>query len=332
MELLELKTENELVAFNKNEFLQSWTWGEIQKKAGLEIRRYGLREINKIGQVKNLAAITLIKLDLGSAYFYWSAPRGPIFNLSILEGKEAEERTSEILSFLFTEIKKIDGRALFLRIEPSLRKLDNLKIIYKKTLDLQPAQTLVLDLKKDEEQLLKEMQPKTRYNLRLAQKKGVLIREGDINDLSEFWRLMTLTGERDAFRLHSFDHYENLLKSGQGKIKLFLAVFNKQNIAAGLFSFYGETVTYMHGASDNEFRNVMAPYLLQWSLALQAKKEGYKYYDFFGIDEKKWPGVTRFKKGFGGKEISYAGTYDLIFRPYFYSIYNILRKIRRAIC
>jgi lipid II:glycine glycyltransferase (peptidoglycan interpeptide bridge formation enzyme) len=114
-----------------------------------------------------------------------------------------------------------------------------------------------------------------------------------------------------------------------GFVKLFLAYQGDKCLAAGLWSFYGNKVTYLHGASDHKSRQLMAPYLLQWEVIKQAKDGGYSYYDFFGIDAQKWPGVTRFKVGFGGRVVNYAGTYDLVFKPVKYYFYNLLRKVRR---
>ena len=112
-------------------------------------------------------------------------------------------------------------------------------------------------------------------------------------------------------------------------LKLFLAEYQKEIIAGGIFAFFGQAVTYLHGASANQYRNVMAPHLLQWHLISLAKKLGYRHYDFFGINEVKWPGVTRFKKGFGGRVVEYPGTFDLIFQPAWYNFYKTGRRIRR---
>ena len=87
----------------------------------------------------------------------------------------------------------------------------------------------------------------------------------------------------------------------------------------------------MHGASSDEFRNLMAPYILQWKVIGEAKNRGFKYYDFCGVDENKWPGVTRFKKGFGGEAHSFLGAFDYIINRNFYLFYMIIRKIRRFI-
>ncbi|MFA6995613.1 MAG: peptidoglycan bridge formation glycyltransferase FemA/FemB family protein [Patescibacteria group bacterium] len=354
MELFYLEKAEQLDSFIKNisvrselgvgaEFLQSWNWGEILKEEGEDILRVGVRR-SPIDRGENssdknegqlLAVTTLIKKSLLFGYSYWYAPRGPIIDYKLCP------RPFEVENFLFLEIKKIEERALFLRIEPDKSfavpravkeekiQIDKKVFKIKKTLDGQPAQTLMLDLENGEEKLLSEMHQKTRYNLHLAEKKGVKTREGCTADLPEFWRLLNLTGERDNFRLHSLKHYQNLMRGEPGFIKLFLAAYEGRNIAAGLFSFYGDKVTYMHGASDNKFRNVMAPYLLQWSVIKMAISETYKYYDFYGIDKHKWPGVTRFKLGFGGRPVNYAGTYDVIFNPTAYGIYDFVRKLRR---
>jgi len=307
-------------------FLQSWQWGELlkaEKADRAEILQIGVRSERGI-----LAVATIIKNPLGKGGFYWYSPRGPIFKTDLA----AKERAGSE-DFLYEEIKKITSRAVFLRIEPPvIVKLENIeKFKIKKTLDLQPRQTLILDLVFSEEELLKGFHQKTRYNINLAAKKGLEIKEGSVADFSEFWRLMTMTGARDDFRLHSAEHYRNLLSGSKDFIKLFFASYNGKNIAAGLFCFWGGKVTYLHGASDNEFRSVMAPYLLQWSVIKRAKKESYKYYDFYGISAKKWPGVTRFKLGFGGRIENYPGTYDVIFRPVLYGFYEFIRKLRRLV-
>lgn len=317
MKLINLEDKIYLEEINKlsgDEFLQANFWYELLKSNGETVEIFGAEENGKI-----LASCLLIKKPLFGPWVYYYAPRGP----------RGEER---VVKFLLEALKEKKSEAVFLRIEPEEinNELKKLKLV--KSLDLQPKKTLFLDLNLGEEKLLAEMHQKTRYNIRLAEKKGVVIKEGDKNsdkDFQEFWRLMSLTSERDAFRLHSAGHYKNLLKAEN--IKLFFASYEGKNIATALFCFYSSRVTYMHGASDNEARNLMAPYLLQWELIKKASKESYKYYDFYGIDEKKWPGVTRFKLGFGGFEKNYPGTHDYILRPFVYNLYEVLRKIRRGL-
>jgi len=315
------------------EFSQSFEWGEFLEVSGAEILRVGVKKsAGKEWEI--LLAATLVKKKIGGKFFYYYAPRGPIYKQS--------GNPVEVLEFLFQEIKKLNEPALFLRFEILEFKADEFKkiaspekpLLFKKTINLQPAKTLLLDLKKSTEELLKEMHQKTRYNIRLAEKHGVVIKEGKADELKEFWRLLKTTGERDNFRLHPFSHYEKLMalnNQAPGFIKLYFAQVEGKNIAAGIFSFYGDKVTYLHGASDNEFRNLMSPYLLQWSLIKYAQAAGYLYYDFYGIDEKKWPGVTRFKTGFGGYVFEYSGTSDLVFKPVIYRVYEFLRKLRRLI-
>jgi lipid II:glycine glycyltransferase (peptidoglycan interpeptide bridge formation enzyme) len=113
--------------------------------------------------------------------------------------------------------------------------------------------------------------------------------------------------------------------------KLLVAKYNNRIIALSIICFFNNTATYLHGGSSNQNRNVMAPFLLQWQAIKKAKEQGCVYYDFYGIDEKKWPGVTRFKKGFNGQNINYIGTFDLIYSPVYYWIYKIARFIRRLI-
>ena len=189
------------------------------------------------------------------------------------------------------------------------------------------------------------MHQKTRYNLRLAEKKGVTVREARNDEFEVLWELMRNTCERDGFRLHGKEYYREMLKSDLGVvisdsdnsnhqsliIKLFFAEYEGKVIAANIIAFFGDTVTYVHGASADKYRNVMAPYLLQWHCIKTAKEQGYKYYDFYGIDENKWPGVTRFKKGFGGEELQYPGTFDAVFGEGWYNMYKALRWVRRKV-
>lgn len=299
------------------EFLVSKEWADILQTEE-NVETLGIYEGQKLSALFNL-----IKKDFKFGLSYYYLPRGPIF----YQGLSAEKRL-EIWQSLILEFKR--RRGIFLRVEPK----DPLPNIIKAlpTINLQPKETLMLDLSLSKDELLRSFHQKTRYNIRLAEKKGMVVREGQgENDFNNFWSLMTETGERDKFKIHNKNHYRSLAISNPDFIKLFLAEMDGETIAAGLFSFYGDKVTYLHGASAHKFRQFMAPYLLQWTLIKKAKESGYKYYDFYGIDALKWPGVTRFKTGFGGFTVSYAGTQDIILNPLVYNLYNILRRIRRLI-
>jgi peptidoglycan pentaglycine glycine transferase (the first glycine) len=325
MEIIEIKDKNQLDDFlaeqKHSQFLQAWLWGEFQEKVAGKVFRLGVEEGGNL-----VAVATIVKkfLPMGKNYFY--CPRGPIldFRFQISDFRLAIES-------LFYEIKELARKegAMFLRFEPEVEcKLENWEI--EKTLDVQPSKTLILDLKKGEEELLAGMHQKTRYNIRLAEKKKIKVVESGVEGFDKFWELMGQTSDRDNFRLHGIDYYKEMLKPDRNFIKIFFSRHKSEPISTGIFSFFGDTATYMHGASSDASRNLMAPYALQWEVIKLAKKMGYKYYDFFGIDEKKWPGVTRFKKGFAGKEINYPGTFDLAFDPGWYSVYKMVRKVRRT--
>jgi len=307
-----------------NQFPQSWEWGEFQISAGNRVMRLGFKDGDRL-----FFALSLIKkvLPLGLNYFY--APRINLENLSL-----------EKIKFIFDSIKSIakKEKVIFLRFEPANGfSIADFRLPIIRTIDVQPSRTVILNLEKTADELLSAMHQKTRYNIRLAEKKGVIIREAGVDDFEKFWKLMEETKQRDGFRLHGKEYYRKMLNiqypisNSQLSIRLFVAEYESKIIAGNIVVFFGDTVTYMHGASGGEYRNVMAPYLLQWHIIKLAKDSGYKYYDFYGVDEKKWPGVTRFKTGFGAEEINYPGTFDLVFGQGWYSIYRLVRRIRRGI-
>ncbi|MFH1255224.1 MAG: peptidoglycan bridge formation glycyltransferase FemA/FemB family protein [bacterium] len=325
--IIEKKQLNDFVGGEKRaQFLQSWQWGEFQREVSGIIWRIGVEENGKL-----IASAKLVKkqLPIGRSYFYCG--RGPVI------AENAKSETENILNFLFEEIKKIaEAEAvMFLRFEPTFkfelansRLEENFQIF--KTIDVQPSKTLILDLTKSESEILKQMRQKTRYNIHLAEKKGVKIIEAAERDFEEFWRILSTTGDRDEFNLHGRSYYKAMLKMDSDFIKLSFARYGGNTLASSLSVFFGDTAVYIHGGSSNENRETMAPYALQWHNIMLAKKSGFKYYDFHGIDEKKWPGVTRFKIGFGGEIAEYPGTFDLVYDAGWYNIYKMVRKIRRT--
>ncbi len=312
---------NDFVANQKHsQFLQSWEWGEFQEDAGKKVIRLGFTKDEKL-----FFAITFIKNNFPGGLSYFYSPRIGIKHLS-----------NEQLDFVFKEIKKVakQEKAVFFRFEPiSELQVTSYKLRIIRTIDVQPSKTLILDIDKTEEEILKQMHQKTRYNIRLAAKKDLEIRVVENIDkyFDEFWQLMSQTEKRDGFRLHGKNYYQKMLKFDSRFIKLIVAFYKDKMLCANIVSFFGDMATYIHGASANENRNLMAPYALQWHSIKLAKEYGFKYYDFNGIDEQKWPGVTRFKKGFDGNEISYPGSFDMVFDNNKYLIYKMLRKIRRWI-
>lgn len=326
---------NAFAAENGGSFLQSFEWGEFQEKTGKKIRRFLIQENGEI-----LAAATLILFPLPFKKTYLYCGRGPVFKTQI--GAAENEKIFE--TFL-NETKKIGAaeNAIFFKMEPPFAedadgKPDenfpfNLKEFgFKKSAkEIQPSETVILDLRKSEEELLKEMKQKTRYNIKVAEKHEIKIEES--NDFEGFWKLLEETANRDKFHPHPKKYYEAMFKNLNletkfpSENKLFLAEKDEKIIAGAIVNFFGKRATYLHGASSAEHKNLMAPYLLHWEIARYAKKNGFKEYDFWGISEKKYPGVTRFKLGFGGEKIIYPGAYDLVFDKFWHLAYSAGRYL-----
>jgi len=289
-------------------FLQSSAWTDFQKSLG-----------RKTWQMDSAL---IIKNDLlfGKSYLY-----SPRLRPDAHRDFGGQARFEDWIN----RVKKIakDEKAIFLKLEfeDSADKKILKKFGFRKSQNIQPQKTLILDITKPEEELLKQMHSKTRYNIRLAKKKNIEIKK-DKNKFEEFWRLLQQTTKRDGFRPHPKEYYRKMLEVS--RVELFVAEYQGKVIAANIVVFYRKTAIYLHGASDYKYRNLMTPHLLQWKQIKEAKKQGCSEYDFWGINEKKWPGVTRFKKGFNGKEVIYPGAYDLVFQPIWYKIYQLARKFR----
>lgn len=320
---------NEFVHQNANDFglLQSWEWGIFQATLGRKFFRFVLEENDKI-----LAVALVIKhqLKFGRSYFY--LPRGPI----IIDDESVAQRQIEILEFLFNEIKKTapKEKVIFLRLDPAWRDGEHLREILKDSGlvfsgQVQPKSTLILSLLKSEDDLLKNMKPKTRYNIKVAQKNGVQIDYGE-KYFDDFWSLMEATAQRNEIIQHSKNYYKKLLQIlGEASMaQLMVAKYENKVIVANIIIKIGAWQVYLHGASDYEYRSKMAPYLLQWQSIVEAKEAGCNYYDFWGVDENKWPGVTRFKTGFDQfrEPTNYIGSWDEIYSGLWYNMYKLLKK------
>lgn len=315
---------NALTSFPAWPFLQSDKWASVQEKSSSGVFLKAIYQAEKV-----VGFFLAIEKNIPFFGKYLYLPRGPLYF-----GNYQGDFWQDFMLQIQDDLK--DKKFLFIRVEPidnnfSKFVLSNSKFV-KKSKDIQPASSSFLDLSLKEEELLAKMAQKTRYNIRLAGKKEIdvleLKKENNNYEkhFSDFYNLISLTSKRDKFFIHSKKYYHSLI-DGEF-IRLFEARKNGVLLAAGLFSFYDKTVTYLHGASANENRELMAPYLLQWEIIKKAKEEGYNYYDFYGVDEKKWPGVSRFKKGFAGSIYTYPGTFDLVFKKTPYLLYNIVRRLR----
>lgn len=310
-----VKFDASTASFSPGELLQSSRWLLFQQFLGRKVQLFSWRKDTETGWFFGY----IIKAPFGFSYFY--IPRGPLVKKSVLWP-----------DFLI-ELKKVckAHSVTFIRFEPNATwpnnfSRDSFVSVYK-IADTQPALSFHSNLALPEADLLTGMHQKTRYNIRLSLKKDLLFTAND-KHYDDFLALMKETAERDGFGAHDKDYYIAMLKSGTA----FLATVRNASgeiLAAGLFAGFGSIITYLHGASSSEHRDLMAPYFLHWNIMLWAKTQSYLYYDWHGIDEHKWPGVTRFKKGFGGEEVIYPGTYDIPLDTLSYSGYTLGRGVQR---
>jgi len=208
---------------------------------------------------------------------------------------------------------------------------------------VQPQDTVILPLDADAEALLDGMHKKTRYNIRLAEKKGVEIRqyEGDkaLEILPAWYEIYKETGLRDGISLHPESYYRQLIKQAADRpgvnpeISLYMAYHDKQALGGIIVARYGGRSVYMYGASSDLKRELMPNHLVQWQAITDARREGAAEYDFFGIppaDDPEHPmhGLWRFKTGFGGEIRHYLGAWDYPVRPAVYSLYRRAEALR----
>ncbi len=301
-------------------FLQSWAWGEGQAALGKEVRRFVIEED---GEPRCIAQ-TIKEMRKGLAY--WFVPGGPVwvgkYPVSGIQYRVWEDAAQ----LLKKELLK--GMAVFLRIEPLL-ELDTRywildTVSWLPTKSFNPAIRWMLDLRdKTEAKLLEEMEQKTRYNVKLGEKQGVTTRcSVDERDFAMFLSLTQEMAKRNGIVVHS-DRYLRetfFAMAKRGMAQLRVAEYERVVLAASIEVMFGDTVTYLHGASSSAQREVKAPNVLQWQAIQAALKKGAEWYDFGGCNpiEKTHPlyktsleGVTRFKEGWGGRRVEMVGTFML---------------------
>ena len=216
--------------------------------------------------------------------------------------------------------------------------------IKKAKVDIQPPDTIILDITKSEEEILAQFKSKWRYNIRLSEKKGCCVQCLDMRDensivkgIDLFYSLYETTAKRDGIAIHSKKYYFSLFMLARNKdknyLRLYVATYNNINLAAIICIFYEREATYLYGASCNQHRNLMPTYLLQYEAIKDAKKAGLKTYDFYGIppnDNPKHPmaGLYRFKSGFGGKIVHRIGSIDAYKNSFLYVFYSMAERVR----
>lgn len=301
--------------------------------------------LDKKNEIRGSALVLARKIPfLKHSLLY--CPRGPI-----IDKKADLYNTLNDLLIGINQIAK-ERKAFVLKADPAIVENEEINEVLKKFnitvhnnnknfSGIQPQNVCVLDIeKRTEEEIFNSFHSKTRYNIRLAERKGVKIRKGTISDLESFYKIMLETAKRDNFKTRTFLYFYNLLTETslfEENVELFIAEYEDKIISGGIFVKYGNQMEYLYGANSNEYRNVMASYLLQWEMIKYAKKENLKLYNFGGIsgeiDNENNPlyGIYRFKKGFDTQIITYMGEWNVVFNPVINSIYNFLFKVRKRI-
>ena len=303
--------------------LQSVAWGELKSDFGWEAVRL----------VDGHAGVQVLfrRLPFGLTMAY--IPKGPL---------------GDGWAHLWLEVDVVcqARNAVFLKIElDAWADDDELELpsdFIPSAHSIQPRRTIIVDLRGSEDDILARMKQKTRYNIRLAGKKGVVVRASP--DVKTFSEMVAVTGQRDGFGVHNLAYYQRTydLFHPHGKCELLQAEYEGHPLAALMVFAQGKRAWYLYGASSNLERNRMPTYLLQWNALRWARAQGCTEYDLWGVPDEDadvleaeftqrsdglW-GVYRFKRGFGGQVKRAVGAWDRVYKPELYYLYRLYFRLR----
>ncbi len=328
-------TGKQKAAYNKlvTHVIQSWEWGEFRKSLGIPVLRYGIYQGNKLSKAFQL---TLHKIPFTNQYVGY-LPKGP------LPDKELAEA-----------LKKIgrENNCAFIKVEPDVetnrqwtmdngqKKNSQLSIVNFQFIPspkpLFTKYNFVLDLTKSEEELLKNLHPKTRYNIKVAQKHGVKVETKTDNEAFEVYlKLYFETTKRQGYHGHNEYYHREVwetLKTA-GMTRLLIAFYEGKPLTAWMLLNFKDTLYYPYGGSSVTHREVMANNLVAWKAIKLGKKLGLKKFDMWGAlgpdanPKDSWFGFHKFKQGYGGQLTEYIGTYDLVFNWPVYFTFTIIDRL-----
>lgn len=328
----------------KPHIMQSWGWGELKSRTGWRPHRLALER-----EGKWRAGVSVLERAFprtGRCFFY--AARGPV---------PGSGWTPADLAALWQGVENLASRrkAVFLKVDPDVpADADWITPPLREAgfgpapasggfAGVQPRCVFRLDIAPPEEALLKGMEQKTRYNIRLAEKRGVRVRTAaGRKDLETFHRILTETGQRDGFLVRPLRYFLDIeeLLSGRGQAQYFLAEVEGKALAGALALKLGPVAWYAYGASSGADRQYMPNHLVQWTLIRWAKSHGCRLYDFRAVPCDPSPdnplqGLYRFKKGFNGRFTRFVGEFDRVYSPWFYRawVYGwpLFKKIRKLV-
>jgi lipid II:glycine glycyltransferase (peptidoglycan interpeptide bridge formation enzyme) len=323
-----------LAALPYRHILQSWEWGQFKSRWGWS-PRYFLNETGTAAALVLRRTFSLLKLNI----LY--VPKGPALDYS------NPALVDRVLDDLVAVARR--DRAIFIKIDPDLSEPARSILLDRgwrlSAEQIQFRNTMLIDLARSEEDLLAAMKPKTRYNVRLAQKKGVEVRSGNLGDLDLLYRLYAETAQRDGFIIRPIDYYRDAWGSfiRSGLAHPLIASVDQQAVAGLILFRFADRAWYLYGMSSNLHREMMPNHLLQWEALRWAKLHGCAVYDLWGapdeLSEKDsmW-GVYKFKEGLGAEFAPHAGAHDFVVSRPGYWLYtqampcvlNVMRRRHRT--
>ena len=336
----------------KGHLLQSSPWAQLKSASGWDAALVTVQDGQDVLAGAQVLFRSLPVIGKLRPITIGYVPKGPVINYT-------DTLTLTVLVQGLDQLCRKRG-AILLKIEPdepqsnALRETLTMVGFRPSGHTIQPPSTILIDLSQGMETCLSRMSSKTRYNIRLAERKGVKVHTGSEEDMARFYELAVTTGQRDRFAIHHPDYYRQAYRLFREKeaVQLFLADFEGK-LLAGLMAFaFGHKSWYLYGASSNEERQRMPNHALQWAAINWAKSKGCLSYDLWGIPDEApmleanqetrlkayldnpppgslW-GIYRFKRGFGGNNIRYIGAYDRVYSPVLYWLYEKVANLRQG--
>jgi len=321
-----------------NNLLQSGFWGAVKALSGQRVIGFMIED--------NDAPLVVYLRKYGPGMTLAYIPHGPQLASNSTPETPPEEPGSYLQEITDGLQPQLPKSCVFIRYDLPWRVSDDyvgflgLHLPFVKSqVNIQPPSTVLLDISLSEDDILQQMKTKTRYNIRLAGKKGVQVRQAAMKEIGNWYSMYEETARRDQIAIHSETYYKTPFELAENftglkpKMKLFMATIEGKDAAGIIVAAWGTRATYLYGASNNFKRNYMPAYALQWEAMKWAKSEGCKSYDLFGIPPTSDPdhpmhGLFRFKTGFGGEIVHRFGCWDYPLKPALYKISGTGEKLR----
>jgi peptidoglycan pentaglycine glycine transferase (the first glycine) len=310
--------------------LQSYEWGQFKAKYGWTPLRLLFEEDSSVR-----AAASVLRRNF---------PHLPLCVMYVPKGPALDYGDDELLKRVLATLEGVARRyhAIFIKIDPDVCLEDPGPLVAQvittlkshewrlSSEQIQFRNTILIDLTQEKDELLKAMKSKTRYNVRLAGRRGVTVRLGELADLPLFYEMYVETSSRDEFIIRPFAYYRHAWQAfiEANLAQLFIAEYEGQPLAGLILFRFGKKVWYMYGASHDLHRNLMPNHLLQWEAMRWAKAQGCTVYDLWGapdVPDESDPlwGVYRFKEGLGGQFVRHIGAYDYPISRFLYQLYTV---------